>query len=195
MQTQTTLFQQIESERAYLMRYALSKLRDEDAAEDVVQECLLGALSGAQSFEGNASLRTWLTGILKFKIIDFQRRVSADRERFAVAPATAEDENEEWLDKLFDETGHWRQEFAVWTLPDAAHEQKEFFAAFERCMDKLPAATARVFFQREVLGEETESICKDQGITSSNCWVMLHRARVALRECLDMNWFGKTSKP
>jgi RNA polymerase sigma-70 factor, ECF subfamily len=186
----TELYLQIEGERAYLMRYAISKLRDDSAAEEVVQEALVAALGAASSFAGNASLRTWLTSILKFKIIDFQRAASAERERFSAPPSALEDD-EDWFDQLFDSTGHWRQEFGNWAMPDAAHEQKAFFGALERCMDKLPPATARVFFQREVIGEETEAICKDESISPSNCWVMLHRARVALRDCLDQNWFGK----
>lgn len=190
MRASTELYNEIEAERAYLMRFALAKLREEDAAEEVVQEALLAALSGSEAFAGDSSLRTWLTSILKYKIIDYQRRVSTERERYASAPAPT-DEGEDWLDALFDETGHWRAEFAVWTLPDAAHEQRAFFVAFERCMDKLPNTTAQVFFQREVMGEDTEAICKEFDITSSNCWVILHRARVALRECLDKNWFGK----
>lgn len=190
MRDSTRLYEQIDAERAYLLRFALAKLRDQDIAEEVVQEALLAALSGSASFAGDASLRTWLTSILKHKIIDYQRRVTTERERFASAPSAGE-EADDWLDALFDETGHWRAEFAVWTLPDAAHEQRAFFAAFERCMDKLPTTTAQVFFQREVMGEDTETICKEFDISSSNCWVILHRARVALRECLEKNWFGK----
>jgi RNA polymerase sigma-70 factor (ECF subfamily) len=191
--TREQLFLQIEGERAYMMRFAMAKLRDTEAAEEAVQEALLAALSGIESFAGDASLRTWLTSILKFKVIDFQRRVTTSRERFATAPASKDDSEGEgdWMDQLFDETGHWRAEFGNWALPDAAHEQQVFFAAFEKCMDRLPKTTARVFFQREVMGEETEEICKEEGITSSNCWVILHRARMGLRECLETNWFGK----
>lgn len=186
------MFAEVEAERPYLMRFALAKLRDQDKAEEAVQETMLAALSGIDSFAGASSLRTWLTGILKFKMIDTQRRVVVERERFAVAPAGKDDDaSADWLDQLFDETGHWRAEFGSWALPDAAHEQKEFFSAFERCMDKLPKTTARVFFQREVMGADTDEICKDEEITASNCWVILHRARIGLRECLDANWFGR----
>ncbi len=187
-----TMFAAIETERPYLMRFALAKLRDEDKAEEAVQETMLAALTGIDRFAGASSLRTWLTGILKFKMIDYQRRVVVERERFAAVPAAgAEDAGTDWLDQLFDETGHWRAEFGTWALPDVAHEQAEFFAVFERCMDKLPTTAARVFFQREVMGADTDEICKDEEITASNCWVILHRARIGLRECLDHNWFGR----
>ncbi|MEI6737498.1 MAG: sigma-70 family RNA polymerase sigma factor [Pseudomonadota bacterium] len=183
------LFAEIESHRSYLLRFAMAKLRDSNDAEEAVQETLLAALSGADSFAGASSLRTWLTSILKFKIIDFQRRVTAERERFQVAPASPEEYSEDWFEAFFDETGHWRQQFSSWACPESAHEQRAFFSAFERCMDKLPKATSRIFFQREVMGSTTEEICKDENISSSNCWVILHRARVSLRECLEKNWF------
>jgi RNA polymerase sigma-70 factor, ECF subfamily len=186
-----TLFIEIESHRSYLLRFATARLREADAAEEVVQEALLAALDGIGSFAGGSTLRTWLTSILKFKIIDFQRRVVTERERFVQPPAETEDSDTTWFDRMFDETGHWRAPMSTWATPDDAVSQKAFFAAFERCMDKLPAATARVFFQREVLGEETEDICKAETISSSNCWVILHRARLSLRECLDRSWFSK----
>ena len=187
------LFLQIEGEHAYMMRFAMAKLRDAEAAEEAVQEALVSALSAIDSFAGDSSLQTWLTSILKFKVVDFQRRMTRTRERFATSPTNADDGDGQgdWMDQLFDETGHWRAECGNWALPEAAHEQQIFFATFEKCMDKLPKTTARVFFQREVTGEHTADICKGEGISSSNCWVLLHRARVGLRECLETNWFGR----
>ncbi len=186
----TRLFAEIESHRGYLLRFAIAKLRDNHDAEEAVQEAMLAALGSAASFAGDSSLRTWLTSILKFKIIDFQRRVMTERERFQAAPVTADETSDDWFEPFFDDTGHWRDNFSTWACPESAHEQQAFFAAFERCMDKLPKATSRVFFQREVMGADTEEICKDEDISSSNCWVILHRARVSLRECLEKNWFG-----
>ena len=188
------LFAEIESHRGYMLRFATAKLRDAEQAEEVVQEALLAALDGIDSFSGQSALRTWLTSILKFKIIDFQRRVISERAHIASAPETDDSADPEWFDKLFDETGHWRQSPSAWSNPDGALEQKQFFEVFEGCMDKLPPAASRVFFKREVMGIETDEICKEESITSSNCWVMLHRARVALRECLDRNWFQGESK-
>jgi RNA polymerase sigma-70 factor, ECF subfamily len=190
------LFLDIEDQRSYLIRYAIASLKSESDAEEVVQETLLAALNGIDGFSGDSSLRTWMTSILKFKIIDLQRRLVTERARFRDAPAQSEAEGEDWIDQLFDETGHWRETFTPWVAPEAAHEQKAFFETLEKCMDKLPAATSRVFFQREVLGNDTEEICKDEDITPSNCWVILHRARLSLRECLELNWFGnaKTTK-
>ncbi len=185
----THLFAEVEGHRGYLIRFATAKLRDAEQAEEVVQEALLAALDGIGSFSGQSTLRTWLTSILKFKIIDFQRRVIAERNQMVSAPDDDDSADPEWLDRLFDHTGHWRMKFAEWPNPDEALEQKEFFEVFERCMDKLPKAASRVFFKREVMGVETDEICKEEAITSSNCWVILHRARVSLRECLERNWF------
>jgi len=177
----------LESERPYLVRYARLQLRDASAAEDAVQETLLAALAGEAGFGGRSNLRTWLTGILKHKIIDTIRRDS--RETTRAAP-TGED-GEADLDELFDSTGHWRDFPSAWTDPDASLTQKQFFATLEECLGRLPSKTARVFMLREHMGFETDEICKELGITSTHCWVLLYRARMALRECLDTNWFGK----
>lgn len=183
------LFAEIESHRSYLMRFAVAKLRDTLQAEEVVQEALLAALDGVGGFSGQSSLRTWLTSILKFKIIDFQRRVISERAHFVVQPDEADSADPDWLERMFDDTGHWNPRLGEWANPDGALEQKQFFEVFERCLDKLPKVAGRVFFKREVMGVDTDTICKEEDISASNCWVMLHRARLALRECLDRNWF------
>ena len=184
-------FAEIESHRPYLMRYALAQLRDGQLAEEAVQEALVAALEGIAGFGGKSSLRTWLTSILRFKVIDLQRRAIAERAHVELTDFAAETEDQGWLDELFDETGHWRAAPKAWSDPEAALEQRRFWEAFERCLDRLPATGGRVFFKREILGEETEVICKAESITPSNCWVILHRARLALRSCLEKNWFGK----
>jgi RNA polymerase sigma-70 factor (ECF subfamily) len=172
----------VEGERAYLLRFASLQLRDRHAAEDAVQETLLAALAGEAGFGGRSNLRTWLTGILKHKIVDALRRLS----REAAMPA---DESE--LDALFDRRGHWIEQPAAWDEPDASLEQKQFFSVLEQCLGRLPAKTAQVFMMREHLGYETGDICKELGVTATHCWVLLYRARVALRECLQQNWFSK----
>jgi RNA polymerase sigma-70 factor (ECF subfamily) len=190
MTTTETRFAEIESHRPYLLRYALAQLRDGQLAEEAVQEALVAALEGIAGFHGRSTLRTWLTSILRFKVIDLQRRAVAERANVVLDEET-ESTDDAWLDDLFDGTGHWREAPQSWSNPEAALEQRRFWEAFERCLDRLPPTGGRVFFQREVLGEETETICKAEGITPSNCWVILHRARIALRACLEKNWFGK----
>jgi len=171
----------VERERPYLLRYASLQLRDAQAAEDAVQETLLAALAGESGFGQRASLRTWLTGILKHKIIDAIRKLSRE------APAAGEDE----FDALFDERGHWIEMPGAWSDPDAALDQKRFFAALELCLSRLPEKTAQTFMMREHMGLETDEICKELAITATHCWVLLYRARMALRECLTKEWFGE----
>ena len=173
----------IEGERAYLLRYASAQLRDRQSAEDVVQETLLAALAGEVAFAGRSNLRTWLTGILKHKIVDAIRRTSRE------APLASEDGAAEF-EALFDERGHWHEFPSAWADPDAALGQAQFFAKLEECLERLPAKTAQAFMMREHLGFETDEICKELSITSTHCWVLLYRARMSLRECLQSNWFG-----
>ncbi len=176
----------IEQERAYLLRYALLQLRNPAQAEDAVQETLLAALEGRERFSGRSSLRTWLTGILKHKIIDHLRR--SGREQPLVS---ADDDRSEAdaVDALFVEDGHWREFPAQWGSPAKAFENSRFWSAFELCLQRLPARTAKVFTMREVMEMTTDEICQELDITTTNCWVMLHRARLMLRECLEMTWF------
>ena len=182
-------FAEIESHRPYLVRYALAQLRDAELAEEAVQEALLGALEGIGGFDGRSTLRTWLTSILRFKIIDIQRRLTVERTRVDIDDERLADEHEAWLDDMFDDTGHWKSPPQAWNDPEAALEQRRFWEAFEMCLAGLPATASRVFFKREVLGEDTPVICSEEKITSSNCWVILHRARILLRMCLEQHWF------
>ncbi|HET6491667.1 MAG TPA: sigma-70 family RNA polymerase sigma factor [Burkholderiales bacterium] len=177
--------------RSYLLRYALLQLRDQTAAEDVVQETLLAAIEGSGRFTGKSSVKTWLTGILKHKIIDHLRRHGREQPLLGDG-ADSERSEAEAADALFASDGHWREAPANWGDPDRAFENRRFWEVFETCAKLMPARTARVFTMREVLGLPTEEICKELGITTTNCWVMLHRARLSLRACLELKWFGKS---
>ena len=147
-----------------------------------MQETLLAALAAEKTFAGRSNLRTWLTGILKHKIVDALRR--STRERPPEVELSTDD-----LDALFDASGHWREPPRPW--PEQAYEQKAFIAALELCLAALPARTGQVFLMREHLGFETGDICKELAITPTHCWVLLYRARMALRQCLEKSWLGK----
>jgi RNA polymerase sigma-70 factor (ECF subfamily) len=181
----------LEQHRGYLLRYARLHLRDQTAAEDVVQETLLAALEGGARFLGKSALRTWLTGILKHKVVDHMRRTAREEPYIRDGGDDAQSEAEA-IEALFRVDGHWQRFPRDWGSPERAFENKAFWAVFEKCAQNLPRRTARVFMLREVMDLSTEEICKELGITATNCWVMLHRARLALRECLETNWFGKT---
>ena len=180
------LHQQLESMRPVLLRFAFLQLRNDNAAEDAVQEAWLAVLEKPESFAGQSSLRTYVTGILKFKIIDHLR--SMKRE---VALDTNDDESEtDLIDSLFKANGHTVSMPNAWGEPESTLQQKDFFRVLEICLENLPEKTARVFMMREWLELDTEEICKELGLTASNLWVVLYRARLRLRECLDLNWFG-----
>lgn len=181
-----TLHAQLEAMRPQLVRFAQLQLRNEALAEDAVQDALMAVLEKPDSFRGRSSLRTWVTGILKFKIINSLRLASRERQ-----VDTMDDESDDdALDALFLADGHTREMPRQWGDPDATLEQKDFFRVLEVCLDKLPAQAARIFMMREWLELETDEICKELAISASNLWVILYRARVRLRECLDLNWFG-----
>ena len=178
----------IQSERNYLMRYAMLQLRNPTHAEDVVQETLLAAIENAAGFAGKSSLRTWLTSILKYKIVDHLRR--AKREQ-SLTGSNDDRPDADAVDALFAQDGHWLETPPDWNHPETALENDRFWSAFELCLHRLPARTAQVFTMREVMEMPTAEICKALDISTTNCWVMLHRARLILRECLDRQWFGK----
>jgi RNA polymerase sigma-70 factor (ECF subfamily) len=177
---------EIEALRPYLLRYAALQLRNPDTAEDAVQETLLAALVAQPSFEGRANLRTWVTGILKHKIVDAIRRAGRERP----LDGSREDESAAEFDALFDERGHWHEHPSPWQDPDGALHQKQFMTALEACLARLPARTSQVFLMREHMGMGTAEICKELSLTSTHCWVLLYRARMALRECLEKTWFA-----
>jgi RNA polymerase sigma-70 factor (ECF subfamily) len=178
------------SHRGYLLRVAVLQLRDSSLAEDVVQDTLLAALQGADRFSGRSSLKTWLTGILKHKIIDAIRRRTREP---SVSPLDEEIQLED-MDALFDETGHWDNPPADWGDPEAALSRVQFMDMMQFCLEKLPPNTARVFMMREVMELESQEICKELKITSTNLWVILYRARMALRQCLEQNWFLRAGR-
>ncbi len=177
---------QLDAHRGYLLRVARLQLRDEALAEDVVQETLLAALAGS-GFSGKSSLKTWLTGILKHKIVDAIRH----KQREPLLASTFDDECDiEDLDGLFKGPFRsWDAPPADWGDPEQALNRSQFFDIMDFCLEKLPPNTARVFMMREVMGLEAAEICKELAITANNLWVILYRARVSLRECLEKNWF------
>jgi RNA polymerase sigma-70 factor, ECF subfamily len=160
--------------RADLLRFARLQLRQADVAEDLVQEAIEAAWRKSASFAGQSSLKTWVFAILRHRIVDHLRQASR-----TVTMSSLVDDDDDWqenLATLFDDRGRWSM------------QSRQFWQVFETCLDHLPPATARVFMMREFLGFESEEICQQLGISIGNCHVILHRARLKLRTCLDAMW-------
>jgi len=169
-----------------LLGLARLQLRNDAWAQDAVSETLVAALEGVAGFQRTAQLRTWVVGILKHKIIDQFRR--AGRE---VAIDTQEEmDGGDALEALFDAGGHRVSAPLDWGDPEANLSRQEFFTILEACLERLPPALGRAFLLREWLEMDTPQVCKELGISATNCFVMLYRARLRLRECLEIDWIG-----
>ncbi len=174
----------------YLYRFALARLRDPHQAEDVVQETMLAAIQ-SNSFAGESSLRTWLTGILKHKIIDVLRKQVREVSLDEMEENGRELSEHPGMDEFFMDDGHWSDKPQAWGMPDGELEQKQFFGVLQSCIENLPKKLVAIFTLRDIEEEENEKICKDLEITATNAWVMLYRARMTLRKCLELNWMGR----
>jgi RNA polymerase sigma-70 factor (ECF subfamily) len=162
-----------------LYRYALLRVSDPDLAGDLVQDTFLSALKGVENFRGGSTVRTWLVGILKHKIIDHYRRNKTE----VLATDAALGNEDDDLDHVDRASDRWSE------APSQLVENREFWATFTSCLEGLPEAHRRAFSLREFDGLPGEEICKILDVTPSNLWVMLHRARAKLRRCLEINWF------
>ncbi|MCF0056255.1 sigma-70 family RNA polymerase sigma factor [Dyadobacter sp. CY356] len=170
----------------YLYTYAVSRVNDEELARDLVQETFLAALERIKTFEGRSSERTWLTAILRNKIIDVYRKKSSGPERQSDVTEAERAQND-----FFDPNdGHWNEAFR----PKEIGEEEdllvsaEFSVILQKCMEKLPVLWSAVFTMKHMDDEVTEHICEYLKISSSNFWVIIHRAKLNLRACLQKNW-------
>lgn len=176
--------------RSDLVRFASIQLRDPAMADDVVQETLIAVLKGHREFANRSSVKTWVFSILKRKIIDALR---VRQREVPISQLGGNDEEHDGFDALFDQRGFWATQHRPhrWADPDDSLEQQQFWRVFELCLDHLPERTSRVFMMREFLELDTEEICQELAISPSNCWVILHRARMGLRLCLEETWFNR----
>ncbi len=182
--------QQIVDLHDYLHKFALLQLRNEAWAEDAVSETVLAALSKPQSFEHRSQLKSWLVGILKHKIIDALRQ----HGREVSTSAADEDDSIDPLDLIgYQADGHFIEPPADWGNPEQDLSSQQFMRIMDACANKLPATQGRLFLMREWLELSVEEICKDLGLTPTNLYVQLHRARLRLRACLELNWFAKAT--
>ncbi len=179
--------QQLVAQRGYLMRFARLQLRNDAWAEDAVSETLLAALAKPLAFEARSQLKTWLVGILKHKIIDALRQ----RQREVALDIGSDDDRADPMDHMpFKADGHFAEKPADWGNPEQDLKSRQFMAVMDACTQKLPPAQGRLFLMREWLEMSSEEICKELALTPTNLYVQLHRARLRLRECLELNWFA-----
>ncbi len=167
----------------YLYRYAMSRLRDSNAAEEVVQETFLNGIRKFAQYSGEGSQRGWLLTILKRKIVDHVRqRAKFDRDG---AVGFDRDPTEE----LFDKSGHWKQSVTAWmNAPVDSIESRELWAIVENCLTHLPPGQSSVFMLSVMEELDSDQICRELDITPSNLWVRLHRARIGLASCVGARW-------
>ncbi|MDQ6986892.1 MAG: sigma-70 family RNA polymerase sigma factor [Mariprofundaceae bacterium] len=168
----------------YLFRFALFRLSDNEIAKDMVQETLIAAWKAKKNFRGDSSLRTWLVGIMKHKITDHIRKEIRGRK---LSDALEHDPTS----SMFDQNDHWAKPVQGWEDdPERLCSNQQFLKALHHCVAALPEQHRNVFTLRELNGEDTDSICNALDISSTNLHVIMHRARLALRQCLEKNWFG-----
>jgi RNA polymerase sigma-70 factor (ECF subfamily) len=178
----------VHQHRRYLLALARMQLRDAAAAEDVVQDTLEAALRSVGSFRNQSSVRTWLTGILRHKILDVLRV----RKRQPTPTYGLEvPERARAIDSPFDDTGTWSRHPQHWNVPDEAAAQTDFLRVLQECLSKMPASVARAFYLREVMEVETKEITEALDITANHLGVLMYRARLLLRECLESRWFQR----
>jgi RNA polymerase sigma-70 factor (ECF subfamily) len=180
----------------YLFKFALVRMRDETRAEDAVQETFLAALKSKPAFQGRSTERTWLTSILKNKIYDHFRQAS--RETSFTDLEFYEDEESGRFTSRGLGAGGWIHEFGPqdWGAMGESLDRERFWKTYRDCSNRLPHKIAAVFNLREMDHIDSKEVCAMLQISESNLWVMLHRARMALRRCLETHWFGISgSKP
>jgi len=174
----------------FLYHFTLSRIKDPSIAEDLVQETFLAALKARKNFQGRSTARTWLIAILKHKIVDHIRKQVREHTSDKLESMLNTAANDP-VDSSFNDEGDWRIRPSKWAIdPMKLYEQKEFMDILYQCLGELPERQAEAFMMREIDGLSTEEICKVLNITATNSWVMLYRARMWLRRCLENSWLS-----
>lgn len=174
----------------YLFRYANSRLRDNSASEEVVQETFLNGIRYHAQYSGTGTEQAWLLGILKRKIID------SIRKRNKHGSVTPYEESHDPTNQLFDAKGNWNLESIPWsTSPAQKLESSELWRIVRECLSHLPSGQADVFTLSVMEEMESDEVCDQLSITPSNFWVRMHRARLGLAQCVGDKWFSSDEVP
>ena len=177
-----------------LFGFATLRVRDRVIAQDLVQETFLAAIKARDSFGGRSTERAWLFGILRNKLTDYYR-LQGREVSLADLESVLPEEQGAFASSGFTKDG-WLHGAGpkAWETPEEVLSSKEFQEVLKRCLSRLPDKVAQAFVLREIDGLSSDEICKDLGVSPNNVWVMLHRARMGLRRCLEVHWFGKQRK-
>jgi len=177
-----------------LFGFATLRVRDRVIAQDLVQETFLAAIKARDSFGGRSTERAWLFGILRNKLTDYYR-LQGREVSLADLESVLPEEQGAFASSGFTKDG-WLHGVGpkAWETPEEVLSSKEFQEVLKRCLSRLPDKVAQAFVLREIDGVSSDEICKDLGVSPNNVWVMLHRARMGLRRCLEVHWFGKQRK-
>jgi len=169
-----------------LYRYALARVSDAFVAEELVQEAFLAALESAHSFREQSTVQTWLIGILRHKIMDhFRMQLKKQQMELPIEASNADQD-------LFDGSGKWLRPPVAWSCdPHQALQSTEFRQILTQCVNAIPTEKRTVLLSRAVDGLSGREICKLLDITPTHMWVLMHRARGALRRCLEERWFSR----
>ncbi|RRN00391.1 sigma-70 family RNA polymerase sigma factor [Bibersteinia trehalosi] len=181
---------QLEIIRLQMVKFATLHLKNSELAEDAVQEAFVSAYKYADSFKGQAALKTWIFAILKNKIIDLLRR----KNREIIVSELLEEDDNDLSEKLFRSDGEWNDDLyhsSEWRQCDSRVYSEQFWQVFESCLSNLPTMQARVFMMRSHLEMDTAEICQACEISSANVHTLLYRARLQLQVCLTQKWFGE----
>ena len=161
-----------------LFRYAVSRLRDRDAAEEVVQETFVAGIRASEQFTGEGVEGAWLMGILRRKVIDYVRK----RNKALNEPDA---DGEDISSRLYDQSGRWRSKSDARGIPGRSLESEDFYVQLHQCIDGLPKRQGMAFVLRELEQLSTEEICQTLDVEPSNLSVLLYRARNKLAQCLS----------
>lgn len=177
----------------YLYNYTVYRINNEEEAQDLVQDTFLSALKNKDQFRGDASEKTWLVTILKRKIIDFYRKKSTQSIQQSIESEKLAAGYNDFFEEEGNHEGHWSNDArpANWIVnPQQVIETREFYQALNKCLDALPEKWCSVFKMKNMEDLETEAICKELNLSSSNYWIIMHRTKLQLRKCIELGWFG-----
>jgi len=173
----------VKSHTGDLQRYARSRVKDSDVADDLVQVTFVSAWQTLDKFAEQSSARTWLFAILKHKLADHYRKVYREGKHVSGFDVISDDP----ASNEFNPNGHWHRDHAPTDLSDAFRdeESERLDRALRHCLDLLPDDLRGAVEMKYLLEKDGEAIQKALGISATNYWQQLHRAKLKLRGCIE----------